>query len=73
MWDLIVSVPDHCLSFNFSHDLVPITNVSTLSPYGSADLFSNRPRTCVSDWADHLLWYSYPTSFGHICFLMFVA
>ena len=20
MWDLIVSVPDHCLSFYFSHD-----------------------------------------------------
>ena len=21
MWDLIVSVPDHCLSFYFSHDM----------------------------------------------------
>ena len=21
MWDLIVSVPDHCLSFYFSHDV----------------------------------------------------
>ena len=40
------------------------TNFFTLAfpalfPYGSADLFSNRPRTCssMSDWADHLLWY----------------
>ena len=25
MWDLIVSVPDHCLSFYFSHDVAHIT------------------------------------------------
>ena len=24
MWDLIVSVPDHCLSFYFSHDMAHI-------------------------------------------------
>ena len=24
MWDLIVSVPDHCLSFYFSHDVAHI-------------------------------------------------
>ena len=25
MWDLIVSVPDHCLSFYFSHDVAQFT------------------------------------------------
>ena len=24
MWDLILSVPDHCLSFYFSHDVAHI-------------------------------------------------
>ena len=32
MWDLIVSVPDHCLSFNFSYqDNVPRTRLAILS------------------------------------------
>ena len=30
-----------------------------LFPYGEADFYANRPRTChnILDWADHLLWY----------------
>ena len=32
MWDLIVSVPDHCLSFYFiSNDFLYLCNVSTFS------------------------------------------
>ena len=41
------------------------TNLFTLAfpalfPYGTADYYSNRPRSCssMSDWADHLLWYN---------------
>ena len=29
MWDLIVSVPDHCLSFYFQNQLKDLTNVHT--------------------------------------------
>ena len=28
MWDLIVSVPDHCLSFYFSHDMAQLSFIS---------------------------------------------
>ena len=32
MWDLIISVPDHCLSFYFSKFMIPIT---LLEKFGS--------------------------------------
>ena len=42
LWDLIVLVPDYCLSFNFSSDFYPITVNYYL-------LMSKFPRiTCVS-------------------------
>ena len=34
MWDLIVSVPDHCLSFYFSYDVVYlIPNIVTFKKF----------------------------------------
>ena len=44
MWDLIVSVPDHCLSFYFSHDVAQIQRthlteaVSECFPDGMLDI-----------------------------------
>ena len=52
-----------------TRDNVPVSEYKTknfftlafsfLFPYGTADFFSNRKRTCSSmfDWADHILWY----------------
>ena len=37
MWDLIVSVPDHCLSFNFDRGL--LTSVRPLGVFWSADSY----------------------------------
>ena len=51
MWDLIVSFPDHCLSFYFSSRWL----------FQLCLLMTQKicPRTCssMSDWADHLSWY----------------
>ena len=38
MWDLIVSVPDHCLSFYLDYDKVTFISSSTL-PLGLIPLF----------------------------------
>ena len=48
MWDLIVSVPDHCLSFYFSADhshlLLPLTIYFThLIPYLSIGRLNSQP------------------------------
>ena len=32
MWDLIVSVPDHCLSFYFTYEYTLLTDLFNLSP-----------------------------------------
>ena len=39
MWDLIVSVPDHCLSFYFGSSWVPVAlyQVSRPWPFGSEE------------------------------------
>ena len=33
MWDLIVSVPDHCLSFYFTQSMEPQGDASGAKPY----------------------------------------
>ena len=42
MWDLIVSVPDHCLSFYFSHD---VGNIRTVKSQINLHLQSRQSRT----------------------------
>ena len=47
MWNLIVSVPDHCLSFYFSHDVAQLKGLSPM-PAGK------RLATCLRlKWAEH--------------------
>ena len=67
-----------------TRDNIPVSEYTTanfftmafpaLFPYGYADLFSNRPRTCssMSDWADHLLWYK-DGRFAHHQYFKFVV
>ena len=67
-----------------TRDNVPVTEYKTtnfftlafpsLFPYGTADFFSNRKRTCssMSDWADHLLWYK-DGRFAHHHYFKFVV
>ena len=46
MWDLIVSVSDHCLSFYFAQTMISIQNLDFILPESSAfDFFIHRGMT----------------------------
>ena len=46
----------------------------TLFPYGTGDIFINRPRTVssIGDWAEHLLWYD-DGRFAHHPYFKFIV
>ena len=69
MWDLIVSVPDHCLSFYLGENILKFYSLFNHFSELGQTLFSNFRKLCT--WLYIIQRYMFTTMYTYLCRIKF--